>query len=142
MWLFYSNIRGNSKRLTPLSTIHCPLSTDHYPLASIRHASENLSVLEITAKGDAVIFSVRVQPRSHRDAIEGELQGALKVRLTAPPVDDRANDALRRLLAARLNIPVSAVRIVAGERSRSKRVEVRGVTAAQVRELVEAPPHG
>jgi len=98
-------------------------------------------VLEITARGDVIILPVRVQPRSHRDAIEGEFQGALKVRLTAPPVDDRANDALCRLLAARLNIPVSAVRIVAGERSRTKRVEVRGVTAAQVRELVEAPPH-
>jgi uncharacterized protein (TIGR00251 family) len=98
-------------------------------------------VIETTERSGATVFTCRVQPRSHRDAIEGEWQGALKVRLTAPPVDDRANDALRRLLAARLNIPVAAVRIVAGERSRTKRVEVRGVTAAQVRELVEAPPH-
>jgi hypothetical protein len=99
-------------------------------------------VIEVTEKASVIAFAVRVQPRSHCDAIEGEWQGALKVRLTAPPVDDRANDALRRLLAARLNIAPAAVRIVGGERSRTKRVEVRGVTAAQVRELADAPPHG
>jgi hypothetical protein len=97
--------------------------------------------IDFTEREGSVQFSVRVQPRSHRDAIEGECQGALKVRLTAPPVDGRANDALRRLLAARLNITVAAVRIVRGERSRTKRVEVRGVTAAQAQELLEAPPH-
>jgi len=83
-----------------------------------------------------VSLSVRVSPRASRNAIEGEHQGALKVRLTAPPVDDRANDALRRLLAERLNVPVSAVRIVAGEKSRTKRVEIAGVTRAQVLALL------
>jgi len=92
-------------------------------------------MLEITERAGSSIFAVRVQPRASRDAIEGEWQGALKVRLTAPPVDDKANDALRRLLAARLNIPLSAVRIVSGERSRTKRIEIRGVTAAQIRAL-------
>ena len=61
--------------------------------------------MEIQERDGEVIFAVRVTPRASRDAIEGEYQGALKVRLTAPPVDDRANDALRRLLAARLNVP-------------------------------------
>ena len=92
-------------------------------------------MFKITESAGAVIFAVRVQPRASRDAIEGEWQGTLKVRLTAPPVDDTANDALRRLLAARLNIPLSAVRIVSGERSRTKRIEIRGVTAAQIRAL-------
>jgi len=81
---------------------------------------------------------VRVIPRASRDAIEGEYQGALKVRLTAPPIEDRANDALRRLLAARLNVPVSAVRIVGGEKNRNKRVSVVGVTRARVVSLVLA----
>ncbi|HEY7679003.1 MAG TPA: DUF167 domain-containing protein, partial [Terriglobia bacterium] len=85
----------------------------------------------------ACVFTVRAQPRASRNAIEGEHDGALKVRLTAPPVDDRANEALRRLLADELNIPVSAVRILAGERSRTKRIEVRGVTAQQIRALVK-----
>jgi uncharacterized protein (TIGR00251 family) len=70
------------------------------------------------------------------DAIEGEHQGALKVRLTAPPVDDRANQALRQLLADDLKVSASAVRIVAGEKSRTKRVEITGVTRAQVTALV------
>jgi len=91
--------------------------------------------VQITEKNGAVSFAARVQPRASRDEIAGEWQDALKIRLSAPPVDDRANEALRRLLAARLKVPLSAVRITAGERSRMKRVEVRGVTAGAVRAL-------
>jgi hypothetical protein len=85
-------------------------------------------------------FAVRVSPRASRDAIEGEHDGALKVRVTAPPVDEKANEALRRLLAARLNVPVSAVKIVAGEKSRNKRVAVAGATKAQIEALVAPQP--
>jgi uncharacterized protein (TIGR00251 family) len=95
-------------------------------------------VIEISERDGSIVFAVRVTPRASRDAIEGEYQGALKVRLTAPPVEDRANDALRRLLAVRLNVPVSAVRIVGGEKSRDKRIAVAGVTRAQVISLGEA----
>jgi uncharacterized protein len=95
-------------------------------------------VIEISERDGSFVFAVRVIPRASRDAIEGEHQGALKVRLTAPPIEDRANDALRRLLAARLNVPVSAVRIVGGEKNRNKRVSVVGVTRAQVVSLVLA----
>ena len=93
--------------------------------------------MQITEKDGIVSFSVRVQPRASRDEIAGRWQDALKVRLAAPPVDDRANEALRRLLAVRLKVPLAAVRIAAGERSRTKRVEVRGVTAAQIRALAD-----
>ena len=92
-------------------------------------------MVEISESASGIVFAVRVQPRASRDAIEGEWQGALKVRLTAPPVDDRANDALRRLLAEHLEIPVTAVRILFGERSRTKRVEVRGTSAERIRAL-------
>ena len=95
-------------------------------------------MIEISERDGSIVFAVRVTPRASRDAIEGEYQGALKVRLTAPPVEDRANDALRRLLAARLNVPVSAVRIVGGEKSRNKRVAVAGITRAQVISLAVA----
>jgi uncharacterized protein len=91
--------------------------------------------VRITEKDGLVSFTVRVQPRASRDEIAGEWQDGLKIRLTAPPVDDRANEALRRLLAARLKVPLSAVRIASGDRSRTKRVEVRGVTAAVVQGL-------
>ncbi len=92
-------------------------------------------MIEITERDGAVTFPVRVTPRASREAIEGEHQGALKVRLTAPPVEDRANEALRRLLAESLNVPVSAVRIVAGKKSRTKRVSVRGATRTRILEL-------
>jgi uncharacterized protein len=88
--------------------------------------------MEIKESQGAVWFEVRVAPRASRDAIEGEHGGALKVRLTAPPVDDRANRSLRRLLARRLKVSLSAVRIVAGETSRTKRVTISGVTRDQV----------
>ena len=91
--------------------------------------------MRIVEENGSVKFNVRVQPRASRDEIGGEWQDALKVRLTAPPVDDRANDALRRLLAARLKVPLSAVRIASGERSRTKRVEIYGVAAAEIRKL-------
>ena len=92
-------------------------------------------MIDVTEHSNAAIFAVRVQPRASRNAIEGEWQGAMKVRLTAPPVDDKANAALCVFLAEQLNIPRSAVRILAGEHSRIKRIEIRGVTAQRVREL-------
>jgi uncharacterized protein len=92
--------------------------------------------MEMTERDGGVTFAVRVVPRASRDAIEGEHGGVLKVRLTAPPVDDRANDALRRLLAERLNVPLSAVRIVTGEKSRTKRVSVAGVKRAQATKVL------
>ncbi len=97
--------------------------------------------IEINEQRGALVFRVRVQPRASRDSVGGEWEGALKVRLTAPPVDGRANDALRRILAARLNAPAAAVKILAGENSRTKRIEVRGVSAAQIQALgtAEAP---
>ena len=93
--------------------------------------------MQITEKDGTLSFAVRVQPRASRDEIAGEWQDGLKIRLTAPPVDDRANEALRRLLAARLKVPLAAVRIVAGERSRSKRIEIRGVTRAMILGLTD-----
>ena len=88
--------------------------------------------IEISERASCVTFRVCVQPRASRDALGGEWEGALKVRLTALPVDSQANDALCRYLAAELNLPSGAVRILSGERGRTKRVEVRGVTAAKV----------
>jgi uncharacterized protein (TIGR00251 family) len=94
--------------------------------------------MEIQEHGCEVRFAVRVTPRASRNAIEGEFQGAFKVRLKAPPLEDRANEGLRRLLAEQLNVPVSAVRIVAGRKSRTKRVSVAGVSRTQVAALLTA----
>lgn len=95
--------------------------------------------MDVRIETETAFFQVRVTPRASHDAIEGEHQGALKVRLTAPPVDDRANEALRRLLAEELDVPVSAVTILSGARGRSKHVSVRGATEAQIRSLAQRP---
>jgi uncharacterized protein (TIGR00251 family) len=79
-----------------------------------------------------VSFPVRVQPRASKDEIAGVIEGALKIRLQAPAVENRANEALVEFLAYLLKTPKSAVRILGGERSRTKRVEIRGVTKQQV----------
>lgn len=89
-------------------------------------------MIKILEGKGGVAFAVRVTPRASRDAVEGEYQGALKVKLTAPPVEDRANEALRRLLANHLKLPISAVRILAGDKSRTKRILIAGATRAQI----------
>jgi len=89
-------------------------------------------MLEIQEREGAVTFFVRVQPRASKDEIAGEMGGALKVRLQAPLVDDRANEALVEFLAQLLKTPRTAVRILSGERSRTKRIEIRGVTRQQI----------
>ncbi len=95
--------------------------------------------MEIRETAEGVVFTVRVTPRASRDAIEGEFGGALRVRVTAPPVEDRANEAVRRLLAARLNVALSAVRIVAGEKSRVKRVAIARVSRGEIAALLGTP---
>ncbi len=97
--------------------------------------------MQISEKDGTVAFAIRVQPRASRNEIVGEHHGGLKIRLTAPPVDDRANEALRELLASILKVPLSAVRIASGEHSRAKRVEIRGVTAAMIRGLAGRAEH-
>ena len=82
-----------------------------------------------------VSFTVRVQPRASKNEVAGVLDGALKIRLQAPAVEDRANEALCEFLGDLLKRPKSAVRILSGERGRSKRVEIVGVTAAEVEAL-------
>jgi uncharacterized protein (TIGR00251 family) len=81
---------------------------------------------------------VRLQPRARRDEIGGMRDGALLVRVTAPPVEGRANEALRRLIAKRARVPVGRVRIVRGERSRDKVVAVAGLDAAALRARLRA----
>ena len=93
-------------------------------------------MLEIREWEGVVTFLVRVQPRASKDEIAGEMGGALKVRLQAPAVEDRANEALVEFLAQLLKTSRTAVRILSGERSRTKRIEIRGVTRQQVLALL------
>lgn len=95
-------------------------------------------MLEITENiaDHTVTFLVRVQPRARNDEIAGEMAGAIKIRLQAPALENRANEALLEFLAHLLKTPKSAVRLLSGERSRTKRIEIRGVTKRQIEQLL------
>jgi uncharacterized protein (TIGR00251 family) len=90
-----------------------------------------LEISENIAAG-TVSFPIRVQPRAGTDQIAGVIGGTLKIRLQAPAAENRANEALVEFLAHLLKTPKSAVRILSGDRSRTKRIEIRGVTKQQV----------
>ncbi len=92
-------------------------------------------MLVLTKQADAVSFRVKVAPRAARSAIGGTHDGALKVSLTAAPVDGEANAALCELLARALGIPKRAVQITHGQQARMKTVRVVGVEPALVQAL-------
>lgn len=87
--------------------------------------------------GGALTFAVRVVPRSSRTAVVGEHDGALKVRVAAPPVEGAANDELVRFLARAFGLPSRAVEIVSGHASKLKRVRVSGADASALIMLSE-----
>ena len=93
-------------------------------------------MLDLQIREGVAILRVRVQPRASTDEIVGVIDGALKVRLQAPALENRANVALCEYLAGLLKTPKSAVRILSGQRSRVKRVEITGVTEQQVLALL------
>lgn len=85
----------------------------------------------------AARLTVRLTPRGGRDAVDGWIRDGdgspcLKVRVSAPPVDGAANEALERLIAGAMKVPASAVRIVAGHQTRVKRLEIAGADEADV----------
>jgi uncharacterized protein (TIGR00251 family) len=86
----------------------------------------------ISSSPSGTRLRLRVQARASRDEIAGIAGDAIRVRLTAPPVDGAANDALLRFLAARLEIPRSALTLVSGHTARTKVVALNGVSAEEV----------
>jgi uncharacterized protein (TIGR00251 family) len=77
-------------------------------------------------------IEIRVVPRASRNGVDGVRDGRIVVRVTAPPVDGKATEAAVRVLADALNLPPSAIRLVAGETSRNKSVTIAGLGAADV----------
>ena len=77
-------------------------------------------------------FAIKVHPRARKNAITGELGGALKLSLTAPPVEGRANEACIEFLANLLKVPRSSVTIASGQSSRRKVIRVSGVSADEI----------
>lgn len=89
-------------------------------------------MVELRETNGSVTLRLRVQPRAPRTEIAGELGGAIKLRIAAPPVDGKANEECRRFLSSLLGVKMSAVEIVAGDSSRDKVVRIHGVTATSV----------
>jgi uncharacterized protein len=92
----------------------------------------------VCARVEATI-GVRVQPRAARDEIAGSRAGKLLVRLTAPPVEGRANEALCRLLGKRLGVAKTRVTVVRGAGSRDKVVRVEGIAPSALAEALGLP---
>lgn len=95
-------------------------------------------MLDVREAEGGVTLRVRVQPRASRDALQGEREGALVVRLTAKPIEGEANAALQRFLARALDVPASAVRLLHGTAGRDKVLRIAGVAVDRVRGLVGA----
>jgi len=85
---------------------------------------------------EAVTLSVRIQPRASKNELVLMEDGGLKIRLTAPPVEGAANEALIRFLAETLSVSKSQIEIVAGHTSREKIVRVRGVAESDAERLL------
>lgn len=83
-------------------------------------------------------IDIKVVPRAGRSGLAGERDGRLLVRLAAAPVDGAANDALIELLSDLFHVPKRAVRIVAGDKSRTKRVALDGVSTTDASRLLQA----
>ena len=83
-------------------------------------------------------FQVKIHPRAKKNAITGEVGPALKLALSAPPIEGRANEACIAFLADFLNVPRSSVTIAAGESSRNKLIRVSGISAPQVEAKLRA----
>jgi uncharacterized protein len=90
-------------------------------------------MISIHHSSSGATFSVKVHPRARKNAITGELGDALKLSLTAPPVEGRANQACIEFLANLLNLPRSSVTIASGQNSRSKVIQVSGISVDEVR---------
>lgn len=89
----------------------------------------------LVAESDAVTLRLHVQPGAKKTEVAGLHGDALKIRLAAPPVDGKANSCLLGFLADQLGLAKSAVRLLSGEASRSKRVRLIGVDPARIRKV-------
>jgi uncharacterized protein (TIGR00251 family) len=93
-------------------------------------------MLEFSEKNGAIIFTARVVPRGSKSEIVGELGGALKIRLSAPPVDGAANAELIKLLAKTFGVSKSKVEIISGETAKTKQIKIENVSSADFLKII------
>ena len=92
-------------------------------------------MIRCSEQDGALLFTVRVVPRASRSCVTGEHDGALRVRVAAPPVEGAANEELVRVLARALRLPARAVEITSGHASKVKQVLARGAAREQLESL-------
>ena len=92
-------------------------------------------MIQYSEKDRGLTFTVRIVPRASRSEIAGEYNGALRIRIAAPPVEGAANRELIRLLARMFNLPQNAVAIISGAGSKSKIVRIAGADSAKLEQL-------
>lgn len=94
-------------------------------------------MIELKESPAGTTFAIKVHPRAKKNAITGEVDDALKLALTAPPMDGKANDACIDFFAKVLKVPRSSVTITAGQTSQNKVIRVEGLSAEEVRKRLE-----
>jgi uncharacterized protein (TIGR00251 family) len=94
-------------------------------------------VITLQESGGSITFAVKIHPRAKKNGITGEIGGALKLSLTSPPVDGKANEACIEFFAKLLMVPRSSVSIASGFSSRNKVIRVAGLSTEQVRKQLE-----
>jgi len=93
-------------------------------------------VLKLNEKDGAVTIRIKVQPRAPRTEIVGEHDGAIKLRVAAPPIDGRANEECRRFLAKLFEVSATSVEIISGDSSRDKVIRISNISARRVLEAL------
>jgi uncharacterized protein len=93
-------------------------------------------LIPLRESGAGVMFAVKVHPRAKKNAVTGEVGEALKVSLTAPPSNGKANSACIEFFAKLLKVPRSSVTIASGQTSRGKVIRVVGLSSAEVRQRI------
>jgi uncharacterized protein len=94
-------------------------------------------VITINESSGSLTFAVKIHPRAKKNAITGEVDDALKISLTAPPVDDKANEACIEFFAKLLRVPRSSITITSGKTSRRKVMRIAGLRAEELLSRIE-----
>lgn len=94
-------------------------------------------MIEYSIRENAIVFNVKVIPRASRSEIVGEQAGVLRVKIAAPPVDGAANEELMRVIAKQFGIRSGAVRILAGQTGRMKKIRVEGISPEVLQTILQ-----
>ncbi len=94
-------------------------------------------MLDFTEKNGALIFTARIVPRASKTEIVGQLGGALKIRIAAPPVDGAANAELIKFLAKIFDVSKSSVEIISGETAKTKQIRIEDLSSKQFLKIIE-----